>query len=49
MKLPVLINPGGGSAGEDSIQRVADALAKAGIDAAIEQVDGPDLDARATE
>ena len=49
MKLPVLINPGGGSAGEDAIARVTDALANAGIQAAIEQVDGPDLDARATE
>ncbi len=48
MKLPVLINPGGGSAGEDAIARVAAALAKAGIDATIEQVDGPDLDERAT-
>lgn len=49
MKLPILINPGGGSAGEDSIQRVKDALAKAGLDATVEQVAGPDLDARATE
>ncbi len=49
MKLPVLINPGGGNAGDDAIERVKAALAKAGIDAAIEQVDGPDLDARATE
>ncbi len=49
MKLTVLINPGGGSAGDDAIQRVTDALANSGVDAAIEQVDGPDLDARATE
>ena len=49
MTLPVLINPGGGSADDDAIQRVTDALAKAGVDAAIEQVAGPDLDARATE
>ena len=48
MKLAVLINPGGGSAGGDAIERVAAALAKAGIDAAIEQVDGPDLDERAS-
>ena len=49
MKLPVLINSGGGSAGKDAIEQVTAALAKAGLDAAIEQVDGPDLDARATE
>ena len=48
MKLPVLINPGGGSAGDDAIERVAAALAKAGIDADIQQVEGPQLDERAT-
>ena len=46
MKLPVLINPGGGSAGKDAIEQVTAAPAKAGIDAAIEQVAGPDLDGR---
>ena len=49
MKLPVLINPGGGSAGDDAIDRVKAALAKAGIDAQVEEVAGPELDARATE
>ena len=49
MKLPVLINPGGGSAGDDAIPLVKAALAAAGIEAAIEEVDGPDLDVRATE
>ena len=48
MKLPVLINPGGGSAGQDAIARVTAALAKAGIEADIEQVAGPDLDERAS-
>ena len=47
MDVPVLINPGGGSAGPDSIGRVRDALAASGIAAAIEQVEGPDLAARA--
>ena len=49
MKLPVLINPGGGSVGDDAIARVTAALAKAGIDADIQQVAGPDLDERATK
>ena len=49
MKLPVLINPGGGSAGDDAIERVKAALAKAGIDAQVEEVAGPELGARATE
>lgn len=49
MKLLVLINPGGGSAGEDALKRVATALSTAGIDADIEQVEGPDLDTRAIE
>jgi len=49
MKLHVLINPGGGSAGKDAIPRVKAALAAAGIDAAIEEVDGADLDERASQ
>ena len=49
MKLPVLINPGGGSAGDDAIERVKAALAKSGIDAQVEEVAGPELGARATE
>ncbi|MEO6579819.1 MAG: diacylglycerol kinase family protein [Sphingomicrobium sp.] len=49
MKLPVLINPGGGSAGEDAISRVEQSLAAAGVDAAIEEVAGPDLAGRAAE
>ena len=48
MKLPVLINLGGGSAGKDAIARVTAALAKVGIEAEIEQVAGPDLDERAS-
>lgn len=47
MKLPVLINPGGGTAGNDATDRVRAALAATGIDAAIEQVDGTGLAARA--
>lgn len=49
MTLAVLINPGGGSAGSDAIERVRAALAGAGVEAAIEQVAGPDLAARAAE
>lgn len=47
MNVPVLINPGGGSAGDDPCGRVRDALARAGILAAIEPVAGRDLAARA--
>ena len=49
MKLPVLINPGGGSAADDAVDRVRAALDRAGIDSAIELVAGPALAARATE
>ena len=49
MTLPVLINPGGGSAGNDAADRVRAALDRAGIAAAIELVPGPKLAARATE
>ena len=49
MKLPVLINPGGGTAGKDAADRVRAALYRAAIDAAIELVSGPDLADRARE
>ena len=42
----VLLNPSGGSAGDESKKAVAAALASAGVDGAIEEVDGADLDAR---
>jgi YegS/Rv2252/BmrU family lipid kinase len=44
----VLLNRGGGGAGDDARERVAAALAKAGIDAPIEAVEGGQLAARAT-
>ena len=49
MKHPVLINPGGGGAGDDAIARVRAALGAAGIDPQIEEVAGPDLAKRAAE
>jgi diacylglycerol kinase family enzyme len=47
MKSKVLINPGGGSAGDDAIDRVGAALESAGVDAEIEEVEGPRLARRA--
>ena len=47
MKVPVLLNLGGGSAGDHAAARVAAALAKAGVSAAIEPVEGPVLADRA--
>jgi diacylglycerol kinase family enzyme len=43
----VLVNAGGGSAGEDGAARVAEALAKAGIDGEVEEVEGGKLAERA--
>jgi diacylglycerol kinase family enzyme len=47
MTITVLINPGGGSAGDDAPAKVSAALDGAGIAATIEEVDGPDLEKRA--
>ncbi len=47
METVILINPAGGSAGEDSCARVTDALRAAGIDAKVEQVAGEKLAKRA--
>ncbi len=47
MNVPVLINPGGGSAGDDAPTRIEAALAGAGIAAAIERVEGAALADRA--
>lgn len=47
MKVTVLVNPGGGSAGDDAPGKVSAALAAVSIDAEIEQVEGPDLKDRA--
>ncbi|MEO7503697.1 MAG: diacylglycerol kinase family protein [Sphingomicrobium sp.] len=47
MKAIVLINKGGGSAGDDARDKVAAALAKAGIDGEVELLDGAALADRA--
>ena len=47
MKAIVLINKGGGSAGDDARDKVAAALAKAGIDGEVELLDGAALATRA--
>ncbi len=49
MDVPVLINPGGGSAGADAVDRVRAALGKAGLSADIHEVPGPDLANRAAD
>ena len=49
MDIPVLINPGGGSAGADAVDRVRSALDAAGLTVRIEEVAGPDLTDRATQ
>lgn len=51
MTVPVLINRGGGSTGDDhrARKRVAAALAKAGVDGGIEMLDGKRLAQRAEE
>jgi diacylglycerol kinase family enzyme len=43
----ILVNAGGGSAGEDGAARVSDALAKAGIHGKVEEVEGGKLAERA--
>ncbi len=48
MKAVILVNKGGGSAGDDAREKVAAALAKAGIDGEIELLDGATLAKRAT-
>ena len=47
MSFSILINPGGGSAGDSAIDAVRAALADHRLDAIIEQVPGPDLAGRA--
>lgn len=47
MKTLVIINRGGGSAGEDAAARVRAALVAAGVDAELDEVEGKDLAKRA--
>ena len=49
MTITVLINPGGGSAGHDAHGKVSAALGAAGLDVTLEEVEGPQLQARAAE